>query len=506
MTINLLLKNDQIVRLRPHFSFYLALLIIIFSGNLSFAQDLGACQEIPCSAAVLEIIPEFQNVDVSCSQTSTCSSADPARQMIYKVYLNYNIPNPPNHLPFSLDYSSIDIVINLKKVQPSTGGFSRIVEKASKLCSAQLNQWSNSELTVNGDQISFSMEDPVVGNCPDDEIIFEPQQGGGWRAYLFSIVVDAYPGETFYLECSAMTIHSDNGDCVYPPGSNNSQNLITPLATPQVTVNLPSPNIANQNLQVHSPTPVANNNGAVFSVMLKNTNVFQTNVSIEYTEFVVDLILSTAMAAPPLEGVQFSLKFNTDFLELVSPSQGDIAGYGPDNFGLSKVSEGIINTLWFYNADDPDNTIQSGNILFNLTFKIKQVLPDQGELISLNTSTDNLSWDTSDAIYQVVSSATPENMLREVENINQAGAAFKANVSPNPTDGKVILTLAGKEPQDMTFGIFGPYGQMILVDNLKFTGTKQDFAYDELQNLPPGVFIWKLWNKNSNFSGVIVKN
>jgi hypothetical protein len=153
-----------------------------------------------------------------------------------------------------------------------------------------------------------------------------------------------------------------------------------------------------------------------------------------------------------------------------------------------------------------DNTIQSGNILFNLTFKIKQVLPDQGELISLNTSTDNLSWDTSDAIYQVVSSATSENMLREVGNINQAGAAFKANVSPNPTDGKVVLTLAGKESQDMTFGIFGPYGQMILVDNLKFTGTKQDFAYDELQNLPPGVFIWKLWNKNSNFSGIIVKN
>jgi hypothetical protein len=208
----------------------------------------------------------------------------------------------------------------------------------------------------------------------------------------------------------------------------------------------------------------------------------------------------------PLEAVQFSLKFNPEFLELVSPSQGDIAGYGPDNFGLSKVSEGIINTLWFYNADDPDNTIQSGNILFNLTFKIKQVLPDQGELISLNTSTDNLSWDTSDAIYQVVSSATSENMLREVGNINQAGAAFKANVSPNPTDGKVVLTLAGKESQDMTFGIFGPYGQMILVDNLKFTGTKQDFAYDELQNLPPGVFIWKLWNKNSNFSGVIVKN
>lgn len=991
MTINLLLKNDQIVRLRPHFSFYLAVLIIIFSGNLSFAQDLGACQEIPCSATVLEISSEFPNVNVICAQNSDCSNADPARQMIYKVYLNYNIPNPPNHLPFSLDYSSIDIVINLKKVQPSTGGFSRIVEKASKLCSAQLNQWSNSELTVNGDQISFSMEDPVVGNCPDDEIIFEPQQGGGWRAYLFSIVVDAYPGETFYLECSAMTIHSDNEDCVYPPGSNNSQNLITPLATPQVTVNLPSPNIANQNLQVHSPTPVANNNGAVFSVMLKNTNVFQTNVSIEYTEFVVDLILSTAMAAPPiittfngigaplqiidgntyhlvfrtdpganpyqlptgngallatiqlsgpvltnscwnaklsfpqdnkgrvksslgcgilplsaatqfynmnncpptcdkigfevvtvpnyddcsfylniglkdlglpssvlrlksmellvnfdkspdliiqlpgdlgqygcscspsltqeafnlnafwnpenvinlynpvyisfelngngcledvplnklsityndgnsditcmpkilpptglpfcdtkqlkgkiltfetgdgaliqttpvyfhppahegvesvtveilpketttcdpshcteylytsvnglfqgcggcqactagsytitptleldplngvntydlilisrhilnleplnspfkligadanksgtittfdivelrklilgtytelptnkswrffdesitfpnlanpweydiepfekidnvtmpntslnfigvkigdedwtatpnnrsaqlstesvgwnipqgkkgdnfitipvlytgnqpLEGVQFSLKFNTDFLELVSPSQGDIVGYGSENFGLSKVSEGIINTLWYYNPDDPDNVIRQGNILFNLTFRIKQALPDQGgELLSLNrtnTSTNNLSWDTSDGIYQVVSSASSESMLREMESYEQSGVDLQANVLPNPTDGKIVLTLTGKKPQDMTFGIFGPYGQRILVENLKFTGTKQDFTFSELQNLPSGVFIWKLWNNDNNFSGVIVK-
>lgn len=966
--------------------FFLSVFFIAILSFSTYAQVQDICQELPCSATVVEIIPEYENV--SCQTSPTCSASDPARQMQYKVYLNYNIPNPPNNLPFNLDYASIDVIIDLKMVNPTTGGYSKFNEKSSKTCSGeQFNQWDSETLVAtSATQMSFSLSDDIVGNCPPDQVVFEPLQGGGWRAYLFTIVIDAYPGETFYLECNSVAIHSDNSDCAYPGGSNPNQNLLTPLPTPQVTVNMPVTPVSNAHLLVYTPTPAASGNGATFNIMLKSTTGFTANTVIDYVEFSADLILSTSMSGPivvttfngigaaqeiidgntihyifrtdinassfpltsgdgvllatielpgpsltnscwnakimfpqdnkgrvksnfecsglnlaantqfyevtncpnpcdkigfqmvtvpdpnscgfylnlglvnlglpsstieiqefdiqfyyekseqltifppslnafassslygfdqesftylaswpppkkinfidqdyisfylsgdgclsdavltklsithgpasdpikcmpqilppvnipacdtkqlkgeiltfssednsliqtspvyfhpaahegveevtvevvpkltqtcnpfsciedqftdvdgqfsfcldcqecqtgsytitptleldplngvntfdlilisrhilglepfnspfkmigadanktgtittfdvvelrklilgtyvnlpansswrffdegitfanpenpfaenigakeiittmipdpninfigvkigdvdwtaipnqrpgelpsvsircsvpekkkgveyltipvyytgntALEGIQLSLQFNPDVLQFISPLQGEVQGFSADNFGLSKVSDGCINVLWHYNPAEPDMLIQEGDVLFYLTFKIKQDFSEGTNLISLNTSDtgiSNFSWGASDEQYQIVSTAMTETQLRDHTQVN---SSTEVSVSPNPTSGDFVLTVTGYAPQEATFGIFGPYGQVIMTRNLKLTGKKQEFNFSEMHHLPAGAYIWKLWKPDSNISGVIIKD
>ena len=84
-----------------------------------------------------------------------------------------------------------------------------------------------------------------------------------------------------------------------------------------------------------------------------------------------------------LDAIQMDLQYDTFFLELVSPSPGDLAGFSLENFGLNSTFYGRIHALWYVNPALEKTALQKGTMLFYLTFKVLHDLPKNGHLLTI---------------------------------------------------------------------------------------------------------------------------
>jgi hypothetical protein len=200
---------------------------------------------------------------------------------------------------------------------------------------------------------------------------------------------------------------------------------------------------------------------------------------------------------------QSAFRFDPELLELVGPSVGDVPGLLADNFNLAQASDGIIRASWFAQPDAwEEASLKPGQALFNLTFRVKQDLPENVRLVDIDESLmPNLGWTetgTAYALQTAVSSLRSEPEQMEVP--------IWLRCQPNPSAGAVTFdVLALPQPRRAQLAVFDAFGRRMWWRDLgKETGPLQ-INVPEAAAWPAGVYHWELRFDKQRSNGTFVR-
>lgn len=202
-----------------------------------------------------------------------------------------------------------------------------------------------------------------------------------------------------------------------------------------------------------------------------------------------------------MEAIQLGLRFEPTKLQLIGPSIGDLEGYLPDNFNLLQAPAGEIRTLWFPMTMDA-MPIQSGNVLFHLSFKVLEASPNGVLPLWLdNQLLDCASWKQHGECY----SFQQQTATAQRDEPALVASGFCASVLPNPTSGGVTLTVQAEKAEKCRAVIFDAFGQMLLFREFELREGRQDIPLPEVAPLPAGVYTWKIYTQSLETQGQLIK-
>lgn len=204
--------------------------------------------------------------------------------------------------------------------------------------------------------------------------------------------------------------------------------------------------------------------------------------------------------AESLEAIQLGLRYDPEVLQLISPSQGELSAWGPDNFNLANSGE--VRTLWLpADPSDPDQVLSQGKVLFYLTFKVLTAIPESGLPIWLdNMVLDNAAWrpdGTECALVHSPPAISERNAMTE--------AGLLANCRPNPSSGDLTFSINAANVGKGRIALYSPFGIRVLARDVVFTTGEQEISLPEAIQLPAGVYVWKVIAKAAKVQGHWVK-
>jgi len=265
------------------------------------------CTTLPCPSGIFVQItqdPNFPNIsDCPPPIGVPCGGGDQFRQLFFKVKL---FAYPTNGvLNFDLNYDKVDIIIEqILAGPPGAVGYSFIDKAATALChqqNAAANNWTTSGGSGNGlsNGVSFISEEKTTNilftndlyPCPDAAgIRFSPTLANDCppnfnvqfaSADLFTVVVNAYPGEVVQLKVVSAVYKASGGDCALPSTNTISGNGMA--VNPAVPFNT-----QNSTLEVRLKDLVQISGGGFnIDVELANLSPTPNTLDIDYLEFVV---------------------------------------------------------------------------------------------------------------------------------------------------------------------------------------------------------------------------
>jgi hypothetical protein len=207
----------------------------------------------------------------------------------------------------------------------------------------------------------------------------------------------------------------------------------------------------------------------------------------------------------PLDAIQLGLHFDPSQIALIGPSSGDIPGFGAENFGLNRVSDGEIRALWFPMTDYSEK-ILPGQTLFYLSFRM---LTHNKSSVPMLTFDDNIlenaAWTTDGTEYAL---ATSQNSHQRTMLSNQNNQLVNASVHPNPTSGITTMTIITSPAFKETNGgvyLYDAFGSQLLRRDINFVKGTQLIEIPETANLPAGVYFWKLNGVEASLQGHLIK-
>jgi len=140
-----------------------------------------------------------------------------------------------------------------------------------------------------------------------------------------------------------------------------------------------------------------------------------------------------------IAGYQFTLGFDNSAVEFVDVTS-NLEGLDVANFGLTKLSEGVITTSWNSNEGV---TVANGSALFSMTFRATAAVNTK-ELLSINSRyTESEAYSNSD-LYNVVLEFNGTTVSNGFELFQNTPNPFKAETTIGftmPTAGAVTLTI-----------------------------------------------------------------
>ena len=202
-----------------------------------------------------------------------------------------------------------------------------------------------------------------------------------------------------------------------------------------------------------------------------------------------------------MEALQMGIRFDPTVLQLISPSKGDIESYLPDNFNLLKAAQGEIRTLWLPMTGEPEPVLP-GTVLFYLTFKVLSEVSETGLPLWLDEGLLTCSaWksDGTECALQYISAT----QTRE-ESANIPGS-LQASVRPNPTGGIATLFVQVIKPEMARVMLFDAFGRRLAMRELQLSEGRQEIPLPEVQGLPTGVYVWKIYTPSQKAQGHLVK-
>ena len=212
-----------------------------------------------------------------------------------------------------------------------------------------------------------------------------------------------------------------------------------------------------------------------------------------------------ANGTEPLIGWQMGLRFNTDMLEFIGVSVGDLEGVRPESFGLIKVNQGELRALWVARVNDPEDHLRQGQHLFYITFRAKKAVADFSSLIAID--------------HNVLFSEGYENGGKQPVRFSLKGAGSAVNATsattgtnlqvtckPNPATDYFNLDFELKTAGEFRLTVFDAFGRQIYFKSLNLEAGAQTLKITEISQWAAGVYHWDLkGDANAKAEGHVVK-
>jgi len=198
----------------------------------------------------------------------------------------------------------------------------------------------------------------------------------------------------------------------------------------------------------------------------------------------------TAQGTVALIGWQMGLRYNTDMLEFVGVSVGDLEGIKPESFGLTKVNEGEIRALWIAKINDASDHLQQGQHLFYLTFRAKKTVADVSSLLKID---DAVLWSEgygSDGVQTVRFSLRGDQATTTTTSSKEGN--WSVLCSPNPAADYFNLNFDLKTAGEFQLRVFDDFGRQVYFKNLNLDAGAQALKITEISQWAAGVYHWDL--------------
>lgn len=318
---NFLFRTFFTTILRRCFALSSGIMVLFFLAGINcYAQT--PCLNLYCDKLYFEIVPKYPGLDETCTIPPGCSN--PARQMVYSVYVVYDQAiNSNDSLAngFFLDYRNLSVAVTMEATNPLVSPKSRINNAATQSCNEQhLLQWTDEIFKIESSPtvVTLDLGEDNNAGCPDNAVFMTipPLSFGATpkaQSFLFDVVVDAYPGDTIKMLFSYINYNPEMGtDCgmslTSEPGTNPTSNLDSVSIHMPTPYPVPSPVASiglNANVKAKLGTPVIVGNTATIPVLLENVdNLFP--VAVDYFEFVALLQLDQFVYLPSITSQFYS--------------------------------------------------------------------------------------------------------------------------------------------------------------------------------------------------------
>lgn len=192
----------------------------------------------------------------------------------------------------------------------------------------------------------------------------------------------------------------------------------------------------------------------------------------------------------PLVAFQLTLHFDPRMLEFAGPSAGDVPGMYPDNFGLTRISEGIMRLSWMARPGEEEELLQTGQRACLLTFRAKRGLKRLGDHLRLDDGIlPARAWTETGAEYALLLQADRAAAYRDPE---AAANTLPVQVRPNPAGGAVSFHFKLPESSRTRLSVYDAYGVRVLYRDLELPAGKQALDITEAAGWPAGVYNYDL--------------
>lgn len=210
-----------------------------------------------------------------------------------------------------------------------------------------------------------------------------------------------------------------------------------------------------------------------------------------------------------LEALQLGMHFDPEQLEYVNMAPGEVPGFTPDNFGLTKLTDGEIRLSWFAtNPGNPDLFISPGAMLFYLKFRVLHPSTSAAQSLKLDDRIlSNLAWRADATECPVVNS---NKLVSEKSGLDRADPfanqqEIQVVCRPNPTAGEMRFSFTTAKETNARLDIFDTVGNRVSGRQLALKPGTQEIALPEIAGLPAGMYKWRLSDEAINITGNLVK-
>jgi hypothetical protein len=356
----------------------------------SYAQR--PCQTPTCGRLKVEALRIEPNLVTNCNGlTSTDFCGNKSYQMLIDVYLKY-VNGGSN--PFNLNYGNLDVKVNLKQVTANQQSY--IDVKATNDCfsnSATGKKWLNYSNT-DGNKVIFSATEQSVdisfkntntsdacgstsSNGGSTKIEFDPttppnagpcSSGTCYYVKLFTVVVNAYPGEYVALDLDPnqtdYTPYSggplpctDPNNPAFGRELSNSNVTLWSAYAPGNVISSPTSNTGTQNaaLELQMTGPVLSGGKQEFTLKLANTNS-SDDIIVNHLDFYVKVSLQNNGEIPTFAGSYLptsvvykgavpSTNYNYYLLHYAINDLGTINGGSTSTLGKIQIPNPTLTTI-----------------------------------------------------------------------------------------------------------------------------------------------------------------
>ncbi len=209
----------------------------------------------------------------------------------------------------------------------------------------------------------------------------------------------------------------------------------------------------------------------------------------------------TYSGTEPMEAIQLGMRFDPSILQLISPSQGDIESYLPDNFNLLRAAQGEVRTLWLPMTGESEPVLP-GTVLFYLSFKVLKKVPESGLPLWLDEKLLTCSaWKSDGTEYALLHASASKLRLPAASEPKD----LEASVRPNPTTGTTSLVVQANQSEKARVMLFDAFGRRLAIHEVLLTEGRQEVPLTEVPGLPGGVYIWKIYTPTRKAQGHLIK-